>query len=802
MANEAVIGALRAVLGLDSADFDLALDRSKKKLSDFDKMVEAMAANGNKNLATLINVASGAFAGFQLAGVISDVANFTDRILKQTAAFKDLAEKANLSTDAYQAVRLAAAGVGVQQSAMDNSLQHLNRTIGSALEGNRQQIEIFKTLGVNLLDNSGKNRDFDKTLQLVALSLDRMQDSSLKSRLEMQLFGASGKEIDNLVHQLAGGVDQLQRKFAGDIVPAATIDNLKRLQDQAAGNQAKFEAFFAAIAGPIYYQGIDILATGMERIARAVSTPFGTDWKTLLVILANPTLLPQFFLPKLVDPQDNQNAKDQAAILKEIAQWQVLLADPRYSDARKKQIQEEIDKLKAQLAILQSIGAQQADNKKQADMQSDEDKARIGSRDVDPHTGEGKNPTPRTTGGGSKTDRVGDMIAKLKEQTTAAQKALADMIKGAQAGIPLKQVEDAVNLQKKIDDAIAELHRGGIKAGDPRIEQTKQMIKAENQAEEALRKRKEAEQEADRVERQFGDGTVAYTETVNKLWDALNTGRLTTDAFSEAMKQAGYALDDAKTKSEGAKGGIDGFIAGMKNAADQDSRTATAMKEGQEAWQITKDSISDVVGAFTDLNGNVNQVLTNVLSRISKFAFDVLVMKPLFDAIKSMITDAFTPSTGSGGGGLFGSIFSWIGGLFGGGSSPATQLASGVIPLATGGEAPVGRPYLVGEKGPELRIDSVPGTIYSHADSVQMMRDLAHGSTANMKPSSLVMAHEYGDGEGGMSLVQHINVLPDVNVSIKRQIRDNMPLFAEAGAQRTQSIRRQGGKIKDIFAGR
>ena len=129
MANEAVIGALRAVLGLDAADFDLAIDRSKKKLSDFDKLVEQISANGNKNLATLINVASGAFAGFQLAGIISDIANFTDRIIKQTAAFKALAEKANLSTDAYQAVRLAAAGGGVQQTAGDASLQRGKRTI-------------------------------------------------------------------------------------------------------------------------------------------------------------------------------------------------------------------------------------------------------------------------------------------------------------------------------------------------------------------------------------------------------------------------------------------------------------------------------------------------------------------------------------------------------------------------------------------------------------------------------------------------------------------------------------------------
>jgi len=38
---------------------------------------------------------------------------------------------------------------------------------------------------------------------------------------------------------------------------------------------------------------------------------------------------------------------------------------------------------------------------------------------------------------------------------------------------------------------------------------------------------------------------------------------------------------------------------------------------------------------------------------------------------------------------------------------------------ATGGMPPVGVPYWTGEKGPELRVDSVPGRILSHADSMK-----------------------------------------------------------------------------------
>ena len=252
-------------------------------------------------------------------------------------------------------------------------------------------------------------------------------------------------------------------------------------------------------------------------------------------------------------------------------------------------------------------------------------------------------------------------------------------------------------------------------------------------------------------------------------------------------------------------------------AADQDDRTASAFNDGKKAWEVTKDSINDLVDAFTDLNGSIDQTLTNIVKRIAKFAFDVLVMEPLFKAIKAMISDALTPSGSGSGGGGGGGIFSFLGGLFSSGGSGAVSnvvpgtsttfadaLAAGTIALAGGGDSPVGVPYIVGENGPEIRIDNVPGHIYSHEDSIQMMRDLARGAQSpSMSGQSMLTSREYGDGAIAQTLVQNINVLPDVNVAIKRQIRDNLPLFAEAGLQRTLTERRQGGsRMKSTFAGR
>lgn len=69
-----------------------------------------------------------------------------------------------------------------------------------------------------------------------------------------------------------------------------------------------------------------------------------------------------------------------------------------------------------------------------------------------------------------------------------------------------------------------------------------------------------------------------------------------------------------------------------------------------------------------------------------------------------------------GGGGLFGSLFSSIGSLFGGGNSlggfdEVLGTASSIFGRAAGGPVTAGTPYIVGEKRPELFVPRVSGTI-------------------------------------------------------------------------------------------
>ena len=96
---------------------------------------------------------------------------------------------------------------------------------------------------------------------------------------------------------------------------------------------------------------------------------------------------------------------------------------------------------------------------------------------------------------------------------------------------------------------------------------------------------------------------------------------------------------------------------------------------------------------------SLNDMLNNVLNKLIDAAFNMALFG--------------NPGGTLGGGGLFGSIFSGLGGLFGGDPTFGTGIPSGAdlkkgsfgistITRASGGPVKGGTGYLVGERGPEM----------------------------------------------------------------------------------------------------
>lgn len=155
----------------------------------------------------------------------------------------------------------------------------------------------------------------------------------------------------------------------------------------------------------------------------------------------------------------------------------------------------------------------------------------------------------------------------------------------------------------------------------------------------------------------------------------------------------------AKLKKEGAEKEV--IVEEQKRIAE----------ESQKIWDNFRENIQRNLGdeLFDVMNGNFENIGDS---------FKRMVLRMLADAAAADITNALLGKGAGGSGGWLGSLLNAGASLFGGSSGPSSVVGgvpwtSGFdIPgFANGGDTPVGQPYWVGEKGPELRIDHTPGTI-------------------------------------------------------------------------------------------
>lgn len=223
MAN-AVIGALRVNLGLDSAQFTRGLQNAQKGLGQFG----AIAARSFAAVAAGATLAAGAL-GVAVKGAI----DHADALAKS-------AQKAGVTVEALSRLEFAAKLSDVSLESLTGGLQKLSKTMADAVvTPTSNAATAFKALGIELKNNDGTLRKSDQVLADVADRFSRMEDGSTKTALSMILLGRSGAELIPLLNSGADGLkryadesDRLGATISGKTAKAAEEfnDTLTRIQ--------------------------------------------------------------------------------------------------------------------------------------------------------------------------------------------------------------------------------------------------------------------------------------------------------------------------------------------------------------------------------------------------------------------------------------------------------------------------------------------------------------------------------------------------------------------------------------------
>jgi hypothetical protein len=223
MAGAATIGALRVVLGADTAALDKGLKDAQSNLAAFGTAVAAgMAA------VAAAAVAAGAALSIAMKNTIDDM----DKLSKTS-------QKLGIPVEQLSALAYAADLSDVSFEALSKSVGKFNKTIvEAAAKPTSDAANAFRALGVSVKDSNGNLKSSDAVLADVAEKFSGLKDGAGKTAVAMALFGRSGADLIPLLNGGRDGLKEMNEEAAafGAIVSTKAAkeaevfnDNITRL---------------------------------------------------------------------------------------------------------------------------------------------------------------------------------------------------------------------------------------------------------------------------------------------------------------------------------------------------------------------------------------------------------------------------------------------------------------------------------------------------------------------------------------------------------------------------------------------
>lgn len=194
----AIIGALRVVLGIDTAQFEAGSKRAEDRAYALGERI------GKSMRGAILSTTSlkSALVGLGGALALKELAGATQRAFDYADAIQDLSDRTGASTKTIQEFRYAAQMSGSGVEVADAALERFGRTLGLAQSGSDAQVKLFKDLGVT----SG---NFDTALLQTMDGLAKLPSIQQRAALGFQLFGKSSSTLTNLLGQGSKGFNEL-----------------------------------------------------------------------------------------------------------------------------------------------------------------------------------------------------------------------------------------------------------------------------------------------------------------------------------------------------------------------------------------------------------------------------------------------------------------------------------------------------------------------------------------------------------------------------------------------------------------
>lgn len=229
------IGSLFTSLTLESQSFfvDLARvgKRTQQEVAGIQRSLNGITT-GFKSMFALIGGGALVSAG--------------KRALDYAGSLGEVSQQLGVTSRDLQVFRYIGSQVGVEQAEMDKGLQRLTRTMGEADAGSKKQATAFRELGVAVRDVNGRVLTAGEVMPRLADAFAQIKDPATRARLETQLFGKAGQQLDPLLTQGSKGVEALTKRadelgiVLGDDLVKKADDASDRLTELTTQLESKF----------------------------------------------------------------------------------------------------------------------------------------------------------------------------------------------------------------------------------------------------------------------------------------------------------------------------------------------------------------------------------------------------------------------------------------------------------------------------------------------------------------------------------------------------------------------------------
>ncbi len=191
---------------------------------------KAMDTIGNVS-ETAMKAVKGAVMAMAAAYTFDAFADGIKGAIASAGELDQMAKKTGATVEALSGLKSAAKLSGTSLEEVGGGLQKLSKAMFEAAGGSQKQSDLFKSLGVEVIDSSGKLRDSGEVMLDLAKKLDSMYSSTQAVATAQMLLGKRGAELLPFMQDLAE-IGELNAKVTSEMAAEADMyeKNLVRLE--------------------------------------------------------------------------------------------------------------------------------------------------------------------------------------------------------------------------------------------------------------------------------------------------------------------------------------------------------------------------------------------------------------------------------------------------------------------------------------------------------------------------------------------------------------------------------------------